>query len=123
MSSGPPPPLAEAVINAALLLTSRDSALVTAALSEPVGASLALCAVFVLGSWLAALATGYWSYVDRLWSITPVVFAGTFVAFAPTHPRLALMFALAFVWGARLTVNFARKVSGRAFPRCGLTPT
>lgn len=51
------PLVADAVVNAALLLSSRDAGLMTAALSEPVGATIALLAVIAVGSWLAAVTT------------------------------------------------------------------
>ena len=51
-----------------------------------------------LVTWIASLVTGDHSWVDRIWSIVPIVYVGAFWA--------ATGFAL---WGARLTFNFARK--------------
>lgn len=68
------------------------------------------CGAIALLCWLLGVATGEHSWVDRLWSITPVGYIGYFAwqaGFADT--RLTLMAALVFAWGARLTFNFPRK--------------
>ena len=72
--------------------------------------SVRIAAVATLVCWgLQTLFTNY-SWVDRLWSIMPPVYAWVFVVCTrPLHARLLLMAALATVWGARLTFNFARK--------------
>ncbi len=62
---------------------------------------------FVLGE-----ITGNVSQVDKLWSITPVVYAW-YLALAGAgadgpDPRMLLMAVLATVWGVRLTYNFSR---------------
>jgi steroid 5-alpha reductase family enzyme len=69
------------------------------------------CAAFatwcLVGSWVK----GTYSFVDQLWSVTPVVYVGTY-AFASegvARTRLMVMFACACLWGGRLTHNFARK--------------
>jgi steroid 5-alpha reductase family enzyme len=60
--------------------------------------------------WIASLVTHEHSWVDRLWSIVPVVYVWVFAAFAGlADPRLNVMAALVTLWGARLTFNFARK--------------
>jgi len=59
---------------------------------------------------IASLISGDNSWVDRLWSILPVVYAWIFAASAGlANPRLDVMAALVTLWGARLTYNFARK--------------
>ncbi|WES64715.1 DUF1295 domain-containing protein [Microbacter sp. GSS18] len=63
--------------------------------------------------WIASLVTKDTSWVDRLWSIVPVVYVWVF-AIAGMHGgtdagRLVLMALLVTAWGARLTFNFARK--------------
>jgi steroid 5-alpha reductase family enzyme len=53
--------------------------------------------------------TGDYSWVDRLWSIAPVLFAWIF-ALSGTRSHAAYAAAvLVTVWGARLTSNFARR--------------
>lgn len=61
-------------------------------------------------AWIASLITHEHSWVDRLWSILPVVYLWVFAAFAGLQdPRLDLMAVLVTLWGVRLTFNFARK--------------
>ena len=60
--------------------------------------------------WIASLVTKDTSWVDRLWSIVPVVYVWIFAAASGlSDPRLVVMGVLATLWGARLTFNFARK--------------
>jgi steroid 5-alpha reductase family enzyme len=60
--------------------------------------------------WIASLITKDTSWVDRIWSIVPVVYVWTFAFSAGlADPRLDVMAALVTLWGARLTFNFARK--------------
>jgi steroid 5-alpha reductase family enzyme len=61
-------------------------------------------------AWMASLATGDTSWVDRMWSIVPVIYLWVFAAKANLdNARLDVMAAIVTVWGARLTFNFARK--------------
>ncbi|OJH42720.1 DUF1295 domain-containing protein [Cystobacter ferrugineus] len=60
--------------------------------------------------WITSLITRENSWVDRLWSIVPVVYVWIFAAWTGlADPRLVVMSVLATLWGARLTFNFARK--------------
>ncbi len=63
--------------------------------------------------WIASLITNDTSWVDRLWSIVPVVYVWVFAVSALLEgrdaARLVLMSVLVTAWGARLTFNFARK--------------
>lgn len=61
-------------------------------------------------AWSASLATGDTSWVDRMWSIVPVIYVCVFTATAHlTNARLDVMAVLVAVWGLRLTDNLARK--------------
>lgn len=61
-------------------------------------------------TWLLSLATREYSWVDRIWSLIPIVYMGVFAAAAGFgDARLNLMLALVTLWGLRLTFNFARK--------------
>lgn len=61
-------------------------------------------------AWSASLITGDTSWVDRLWSIVPVLYVWVFaVAAHLSNVRLDTMAALVTIWGIRLTFNFARK--------------
>jgi steroid 5-alpha reductase family enzyme len=61
-------------------------------------------------AWIASLITGDTSWIDRLWSIVPVVYVWEFAGFAHfSNARLDVMASVVTVWGARLTFNFARR--------------
>jgi len=74
---------------------------------------LLVAAVFSAFCWILSLFTGDTSWVDRAWSIVPVVYTWIFAGFAMVQSefpgRIALMAVLVTLWGARLTFNFARK--------------
>lgn len=68
--------------------------------------ALAACAF----AWVASLLTKDTSWVDRLWSVMPVVYLWVFAGYAGLHNvRLDVMAGLVTIWGARLTFNLARK--------------
>ena len=59
---------------------------------------------------LASLVTRDYSWVDRSWSIVPIVYAVELAGSARLRdPRLDVMAIVIAIWGARLTFNFARK--------------
>lgn len=61
-------------------------------------------------AWTASLVTGDTSWVDRMWSIVPVIYVWEFAGAAHLHSgRLNAMAIVVSVWGVRLTYNFARK--------------
>jgi steroid 5-alpha reductase family enzyme len=61
-------------------------------------------------AWIASLITRDTSWVDRLWSILPVVYLWVFAGYAHLHSaRLDVMAILVSAWGVRLTFNLARK--------------
>ena len=64
---------------------------------------------FATYCFLAGELTGNVSQVDKLWSITPVVYAWFFAAAGDWSPRLVLMAVMVTVWGVRLTYNFSRR--------------
>ena len=73
---------------------------------------VAECAAFaawcLLGSWIWKT----YSFVDQLWSVTPVVYVATYAYHGvgtAAQARLTLALGLALLWGTRLTYNFARK--------------
>ena len=71
---------------------------------------LGIAAVVSLFTWVASLITRDYSWVDRIWSIVPIVYVAAFwAATGFTDPRLTIMTVLVALWGARLTFNFARK--------------
>jgi len=71
---------------------------------------ITLCAGVASTCWLLSLVFGEYSWVDRIWSIVPPIYVGTFAARAGwADPRLDAMTALTALWAVRLTFNYARK--------------
>ncbi|MBP5209692.1 MAG: DUF1295 domain-containing protein, partial [Clostridia bacterium] len=66
------------------------------------GCAVAYC--FVVGEWAQNF-----SQMDKLWSILPVAYAWIIAGMGGMKPRLVVYALIVSVWGARLTVNFARK--------------
>ena len=61
-------------------------------------------------TWLTSVITKEYSWVDRIWSIIPIVYVWVFAYGAGfADLRLNVMGILVTLWGARLTFNFARK--------------
>lgn len=77
---------------------------------SPLIVALGIAAVASAFCWIASLVTKDTSWVDRIWSIVPVVYVWTFAIGAGMRDaRLDVMAVLVLLWGARLTFNFARK--------------
>ncbi|MEQ1734973.1 MAG: DUF1295 domain-containing protein [Rhodoglobus sp.] len=77
---------------------------------DPLVAVLIVAGAVCAFTWITSLVTKEHSWVDRLWSIVPVVYLWIFAGFAGfTDARLTVMAVLVTLWGARLTFNFARK--------------
>jgi steroid 5-alpha reductase family enzyme len=70
--------------------------------------NLWICGAVIVACWLASVLTREYSWTDRLWSVTPVVYAWVFAAHAH-DARATLVAVLITAWGARLTFNFARR--------------
>jgi steroid 5-alpha reductase family enzyme len=61
-------------------------------------------------TWALSIPTKDTSWVDRIWSVVPIVYAWVFASGAGfSDMRLNVIAALITLWGARLTFNFARK--------------
>ena len=77
---------------------------------SPLALVLLIAATACAAAWVLSLITRDHSWVDRLWSVLPVVYVWVFAASAGlSDARLNVMAALVTLWGARLTANFARK--------------
>lgn len=77
---------------------------------SPLATCLWILAGVCAATWLLSVLTREYSWVDRIWSIVPVAYLAVFAAGAGfADARLDVMLALVALWGARLTVNFARK--------------
>jgi steroid 5-alpha reductase family enzyme len=60
--------------------------------------------------WVLSVLVHEYSWVDRIWSIIPVVYLAVFAGMEGfADARLDTVLVLAALWGARLTFNFARK--------------
>ena len=70
---------------------------------------LMVCVGAAATCWVLNVATKECSWVDRLWSVLPPVYAWLFAWLGGWQPRSVLMALLATAWGVRLTYNFARK--------------
>jgi steroid 5-alpha reductase family enzyme len=77
---------------------------------HPLLVVIAVAGTVAVFCWVASLISNDHSWVDRLWSIVPVVYVWIFAAAAGfADARLDVMAGLVTLWGARLTYNFARK--------------
>jgi steroid 5-alpha reductase family enzyme len=80
---------------------------------DPLGIVLIVAGAASAFCWITSLFTNETSWVDRLWSIVPVVYVWIFAIAAllagEDATRLVVMAVLVTAWGARLTYNFARK--------------
>ena len=76
----------------------------------PFGDMLDLCILLTVLALVLSVLTREYSWVDRLWSTAPMVYA-TYVAYCAGFADLRLngMALLVIAWGSRLTFNFARK--------------
>ena len=77
--------------------------------SSPLAATASLAALFILLTWALQVFTTNYSWVDRLWSTAPPLYALVYAAWSGGDARSWLMAGLVTAWGARLTFNFARK--------------
>jgi steroid 5-alpha reductase family enzyme len=77
---------------------------------SPLTLTVLFAALACACAWIPSLLTGDTSWVDRMWSVVPVIYVWVFAAYAHLrNPRLDVMAALVTVWGVRLSYNFARK--------------
>lgn len=71
--------------------------------------SLIVLIVVALVSFFSGLFTRNYSTVDRLWSVLPTVYMLIWMPDYYNNPRFIISFVLVFLWGTRLTTNFALK--------------
>lgn len=78
--------------------------------ATPLSAVITAAVVISALCWIASLITRDTSWVDRIWSIAPVLYLWIFAGYTGfADARLIVMAVLVTLWGARLTFNFARK--------------
>lgn len=72
--------------------------------------NLLVLGITCLATWLLSIPTKDTSWVDRIWSVVPAVYAWVWAGGQGLRDlRLDSMAMLITLWGARLTFNFARK--------------
>ena len=80
---------------------------------DPLALVLLVASVACAFCFIASLLTKDTSWVDRIWSVVPVIYVWIFAMSAigagKDAVRLIVMALLVTAWGARLTFNFARK--------------
>ena len=77
---------------------------------QPLVVCLWICAGTIAATWLLSVLTREYSWVDRIWSLSPIAYVWVFAAASGlADARLVLMAVLVTLWGVRLTFNFARK--------------
>lgn len=77
---------------------------------DPLLVNIWICAGVCVLTWVLSLITHEHSWVDRIWSLVPIVYVWVFAAAAQFNDlRLNILGILVTLWGARLTFNFARK--------------
>lgn len=78
---------------------------------DPLVTSLFVCGFVAFLCWFLSILTKNYSWVDKIWSITPAIYSWIYLmqSSTPTHPRLVVMTILPTVWGVRLSYNFFRK--------------
>lgn len=80
---------------------------------DPLVLVLVVAGVTCVFCWIASMITKDTSWVDRIWSIVPAVYAWIFaisgILDGMDAARLVVMAVLVTAWAARLTFNFARK--------------
>ena len=75
---------------------------------SPLLLTVLVAAVACAFAWFASLVSGDTSWVDRMWSIVPVIYVWVFAGAAHLRDaRLDVMAVLVSGWGVRLTYNFA----------------
>ena len=79
-------------------------------IGTPYGTALDLCIILSIAAYLLSVVTREYSWVDRLWTLCPPIYCLIVAASLDFESvRVNLMTLLVFVWGARLTYNYARK--------------
>jgi steroid 5-alpha reductase family enzyme len=69
---------------------------------------VSLCTLIAITAFVSSTRTGNCSFVDRVWSISPVCFAWILASRSFTS-KTVLMALWATAWGSRLTFNFHRR--------------
>ncbi|OQR83552.1 hypothetical protein ACHHYP_14568 [Achlya hypogyna] len=80
----------------------------------PLLSNALICLGFASLCFLLQTVTGNYSHVDRIWSITPVIYAWNYLLVGLSRglaldARIAVVVGIITLWGLRLTYNFYRR--------------
>jgi steroid 5-alpha reductase family enzyme len=96
-------------VRLAAVLAGATSIVAFADAAGPLAVVAVIGAGLALASYILGLVTNDYSWVDRMWSTVPVLYAWVYAAASNYDHRVTIVALLISVWGARLTFNFARR--------------
>ncbi|MCB9257455.1 MAG: DUF1295 domain-containing protein [Chitinophagales bacterium] len=67
------------------------------------------CLGIALGCFVLSEVVKNYSQVDKLWSITPIIYSWIVAYYSDWNARVIFLTVLVSIWGLRLTYNFARR--------------
>lgn len=99
-----------------LFIAATSSSSITdlpSSISSSLDINIILCFIVILLSYFLSIIFNNYSFVDKSWSIIPVIYAWVFFmevdSSSPGYYRCLIMTILVTIWGCRLTYNFYRK--------------
>ena len=78
-------------------------------MADPLIVAVGIAGFLAAACWVLSLIFREYSWVDRLWSVAPAIYAWWFAYAGGFSPRVTLATVVVTAWAARLTYNFARK--------------
>jgi len=104
-----------AVLSAVLVILLAAMSLIlgrtgmTSLQTETLRILLIVCGISIAYCFITGEITHNYSQMDKLWSLTPILYVWIIAGRGGMKPRLLLFALIVTLWGIRLTVNFARK--------------
>lgn len=77
--------------------------------ADPLIILIVIAGALTIASFVFGMIFDEYSWVDRIWSIAPVIYSWVLALRGWPDERLILVAIMITLWGARLTFNFARK--------------
>jgi steroid 5-alpha reductase family enzyme len=93
----------------AAVLAGQVSIAAFAGTAGPLAVVGVLGAALALTAYVLSLITSDFSWVDRMWSTVPVLYAWVYASASEFNTRTTIVAVLVTIWGARLSYNFARR--------------
>ena len=81
----------------------------TALQTQTLKTLMIICGISIAYCFIVGELTHNYSQMDKLWSLTPMLYVWIIAARGGMKPRLLIFAVIVTLWGLRLTVNFARK--------------